>query len=300
MPNAEELAASGITTFTKEPGSELTLLNKGKGRGKNKGKGKASEHQEQAEPLESEQVSKQLQPLVAVGQGFQALPRKLVERIQANEYVDFADLPPAKGKSRPASHSLEGQVLVVQAADLVQARKVIPDLATWLQCFAMYTAVLVKTQPQRAGEMMAYQALIAKASQKYKWPSWIVYDQNVRLEVAGNTAQSWARVEPSIYALSFTGQAISNENWCARCQCLDHTASNCPAQPRKRPWGMAMGQAGPTRQDGPVCMNFNRFDGDCKFGARCKFVHACSVCRESHPVSRCKASRRGGPPEKEA
>ena len=46
---------------------------------------------------------------------------------------------------------------MVQAADLVQSRKIIPDLATWLQCFALYVAVLAKGNPQKVQELMAYQ-----------------------------------------------------------------------------------------------------------------------------------------------
>ena len=133
----------------------------------------------------------------------------------ANEYIDFTDLPPAKGKACPIPQSLEGQVLVVQAADLLQARKIIPDLATWLQCFALYVATLAPSHPSRVPEMMAYQTIIAKASQKYRWPSWVVYDQNFRQEAANNPAQSWTKVEPSIYAQCFTGQAISTANWCS-------------------------------------------------------------------------------------
>ena len=41
---------------------------------------------------------------------------------------------------------------------------------------------------------------------------WMVYDQNFQQEVAGNLAQSWAYVVPSIYAQHFTEQAKSSEN----------------------------------------------------------------------------------------
>ena len=61
------------------------------------------------------------QPLVSLGSGLPAVPKKLVTKILANEYVDFAELPPAKGKGRPMPQLLEGQVIVVQAADLLQA-----------------------------------------------------------------------------------------------------------------------------------------------------------------------------------
>ena len=107
------------------------------------------------------------QAMVTTGVGLAALPKKLVKKIKANEYTDFTELPPAKGKSCPIPQSLEGQVLVVQVADLLQARKIIPDLATWLQCFALYVATLAPSKPSRVAEMMAYQTIIAKASQKY-------------------------------------------------------------------------------------------------------------------------------------
>ena len=66
--------------------------------------------------------------MVSTGMGLAVLPRKLVEKIKANEHIDFTEVTPAKGKSCPIPKSLEWQVLVVQAADLLQARKIIPDL----------------------------------------------------------------------------------------------------------------------------------------------------------------------------
>jgi len=99
-----------------------------------------------------------------------------VERICAGEDIDFGGLPPAKGRSRPPPQAGDGQVVVVQAMDLILTWKTISDLATWLQCFGLYVAVVAKAQPQRVPELMAYQAIIAKASQTYRWPSWIVYD----------------------------------------------------------------------------------------------------------------------------
>ena len=137
---------------------------------------------------------------------------------RANEFIDFMELPPTRGKSRPITQDLEGRVLVVQAADLAQSRKLIPDLATWLQCFALYAAAVLQEQQERAAKLMAYQSIIAKASLRYKWPSWVIYDMSFRQEMAGVTGVSWARVDLSIYSLCFTGQAICNENWCPTCQ----------------------------------------------------------------------------------
>ncbi len=37
----------------------------------------------------------------------------------------------------------------------------------------------------------------------------------------------------------------------------------------------------------PVCQKYNRYKGDCKYGARCRFQHICSRCRGPHPVTQC-------------
>lgn len=202
--------------------------------------------------------------------------------------MDFNDLPPAKGKGRPLSHPLD----VVQAADLVQARRLIPDLATWTQCFGLYAAVVLSQKPERLCELLAYKAIIAKASQKYKWPARLIYDQNFRMEAVG-CSQSWARVEPGLYAQCFTGQAWTTENLCTTCQGMDHSSARCLYKSLKRPWSAAFGQQQTSRSPGSVstigaCIKYNRFNGDCRFGAKCRYAHVCSACGGAHPTSRCK------------
>ena len=95
------------------------------------------------------------------------MPKKLVDKILAGEYVDFAELPPARGKARAVPQALEGQIVVDQAADLLQSRHVIPDLATWMQCYAIFTAVIASKNPARLLDLMAYMIIIAKASQNF-------------------------------------------------------------------------------------------------------------------------------------
>ena len=201
---------------------------------------------------------------------------------------------------QPIPQAMEGQVIVVKAADLVQSRRLIPDYATWSQCFALYVAAVASHQPERLPDLMAYQALIVRASKKYRWPSWLVYDQNFRQEAAGNRELLWAKADPSMYAQCFTCQELSGENWCSRCQGLDHTSASCPYQSRKRQWNALPLEAGSQPPRGKarveqgrdqVCMKFNRYQGDCWFGCECKFRHVCSACYGSHPVSKCRESK---------
>ena len=259
--------------------------------------GDIMEDESSGENLTKTAVTVRTNPLIPTGQGLPALPKKLVDRILSNEYIDFSELPPAKGKVRPLHQSFEGQVILVQAEDLLQSRKLIPDLPTWVQCFAIYVTVLAQKQPARIPELMAYAATIATASKKYRWPAWVVYDQNFRQEASCNPSQSWAKIDPSIYSQCFLGMAKSAEGWCHTCQSLDHTSDNCPAgssasTTHKRPWQIV------TRQQGdpslkPICLKYNRNDGECPFGPRCRYLHCCSRCKGSHPVKRCPLAASG-------
>jgi len=180
--------------------------------------------------------------MVTTGKGLAALPKKLVSKILANEYIDFTELHPAKGKARNVPQSLEDQVLVVQAADLMQAQKLIPDLATWVQCFALYATTLLTHQPNRISEMMAYQSIIARASSK------------VQMAILGRL---WSEL-----------QAGSHEQ---PIPIMGETSAFPQTQPVKA-----------------VCIKYNKFNGDCKFGRECRFLHVCSSWGGSHPANKCK------------
>ena len=157
MPGTNSLRESGVQVHSStqdEPGEEFPARKMAEtlsGTGKSK---------DEAEPS--------TQAMVITGTGLPALPKKLVNKILANEYMDFAELPPAKGKARNVPQSLEGKVLVVQAADMMNARKIIPDLATWVQCFNLYVATLASHQPHRIGELMAYESIIARGGSPSK------------------------------------------------------------------------------------------------------------------------------------
>ena len=88
-----------------------------------------------------------------VGHPLPPIPKKLAERILAGEYVDMTEIPPAKGKVRPFP-SPEGGVLLVNAHDLQQQKRLVPDLATWVQCFGLYAAVVGSHTPERFGDLI--------------------------------------------------------------------------------------------------------------------------------------------------
>ena len=105
---------------------------------------------------------------VVVAPGIPAIKKWLAESILAGECIDLAELPPAKGQGKNLSGPLEGQVVLLHAADYFQAKRLIPDLTTWLQCFALYVAmaIIVTKHPERTTFLLMYMASIAKLSQK--------------------------------------------------------------------------------------------------------------------------------------
>ena len=241
---------------------------------------------------------------VATGEGLPALEKKLRERILAGEFVDFTELPTAKGKVRGLPHSVEGQIVVVQAADLSENRKLVPDIATWVQCFGIYMAVVTSEAPDRTKSMLAYMALIAKCSLRYRWPSWAVYDLNFRQEAADTGLRDWSRVDPSIYSICFTGASISLENWCKRCNSIDHVTETCPHNykapfiSRKRESVFAQGGSPPKKRPAPhsimeTCRRYNSQNGECRFGEACMYQHKCETCGDySHPSPRCSKAKK--------
>ena len=78
-------------------------------------------------------------------------------------------------------------------------------------------------EPGWAADVLAYMSTIAKASLMYKWPSWMVYDQNFRQEVADKGLKCWVQVDPSIYTQCFTGMTITQEGWCKTCLSINHS-----------------------------------------------------------------------------
>ena len=130
--------------------------------------------------------------LDSLGGGIPALLKKLLKRIWADEYIDFSELPPAKGRQRNMPHHLEGRVLLIHWQELESQKRPITDFATWAQWFAIYTTALLQKQPERAADLMAYLLQTANNAKNFKWPAWLVYDQNFHQRMPDTQDIVWA------------------------------------------------------------------------------------------------------------
>ena len=106
-------------------------------------------------------------PPLSLGHGLPSVSKKVAARILAGEYIDFAELLPARGKvkSLPAP---DGSVIIVQAQDLLQQKRLIPDTAMWIQCFAIYVSVVCSQSPEHLNNMLGYMCHIVRASHRFR------------------------------------------------------------------------------------------------------------------------------------
>ena len=227
---------------------------------------------------------------VQMGAGLLSMPSRLVEKIRRREFVDLAEFPPAAPEGLSPVSNLADQVLIVQAADLKKSQRRIADIAMWVRCFILYTRVVAMDRPDRVPELLAYMDVIIRASQRFVWPSWVEYDTRFRQEAAGDEQRSWAVVDASLYTECFTGQS---KRWAVEPTRAKGSEQDKATSSRKKPklhWEHTAAADGSTPEHPEqICMKFNRFNGDCKFGSKCRYTHACSKCKGPHPVSQCSS-----------
>ena len=68
---------------------------------------------------------------VLVAPGLPSVQQKMIDKIKRGEYIDFNELPPARGLSKSLPPHREGQMVIVQAYDLAVSRQLIPNFETW-------------------------------------------------------------------------------------------------------------------------------------------------------------------------
>jgi len=74
-------------------------------------------------------VAKKATEEVPVGYGLPAIPKRLHEKMLAWEYINLAELPPARAMQREPSLATMGNVWLVQSTDLAKSQKcLIPDI----------------------------------------------------------------------------------------------------------------------------------------------------------------------------
>ena len=257
-------------------------------------------------------------PKVWVSDGLPAIPRTY-EKILWWEFVDMAELQPVGELEKLSAEPDPHRFVSLPGLEVAQARKKpTRDVLTWVQCFNIYIAVVVKKHPDMVPEMLAYMLIVLRAQRDYKEAVWHLYDEAFRDKAAATGNRKWSQIDTHIYNQIFTGRARKRV-LCTHCSMATHETEECPAvQPRRKRrveeanfgrleeipkgrkgicWDFNDGacrygdKCGYKRKG--ICWDFN--DGACRYGDKCGFRHICSECAGRHPRVSC---RRASAPKK--
>ena len=93
-------------------------------------------------------------------------------------------------------------------------------------------AILTWHFPEKAPELLAYQASIVQAERNYEGKQWVTYDRQYRREALARKDLNWSVPNPRLYNEAFTGRAKAIAR-CSFCLQEDHSSQSCPTQPQQ-------------------------------------------------------------------
>ena len=248
-----------------------------------------------ATPLKT-QITPSATPALSLGEGLAPIPGKIVQRIQAQEFVDFSELLP---DNQTLLRRLEATDNAHSDATSAKKLRQVTSISTWAQCFMLYAAVLLQKHPERASDLMVYGKMILREAARNPGDGWKVYDTLFRQQAEGNKEMSWTKLNSTLYATTFMAmRAQSGGAQCRYCMESDHLDSECalaPASiqreqsstwvqpPSPRPF-KPPGRKG--RQFTRICRSFNF--STCAGPPECEYRHVCLRCRKApHRVAEC-------------
>ena len=128
----------------------------------------------------------------SIGAGVPPVPDKIVSRIAAGEFIEMSELlPDHLGTARLGAGEDQSRAPRLRC-------KVVTNILEWVECFAIYVAVVSRTQPQRVPEMLGYLMLILEAHMEYVGEGWLGYDRQFQLTAARHPSTNWATINTTL------------------------------------------------------------------------------------------------------
>lgn len=160
----------------------------------------------------------------------------------------------------------------------------VTSITEWLQCFCIYMAVVTSKSPDRIQDLLGYLAIIVEACREYEGDTWLGYDRRFRQRAAASPDSKWARIDPTLWNMAFTGHARAER--CRYCFSLSHKPVDCEWAPSTSSTTPAMQKATPQltskwtprSRSAPVCKSWNfSLQPSCEF-RNCTYQHVCLQC----------------------
>ncbi len=207
------------------------------------------------------------------------LDQKVIDKIVAFEYVDFATL--FKGKFRPktkegaSTYKLvkndKGNMVYEPVKD--DHQREISDFGVWSQAWHIYCAVLAKYHPSKSYQLHQYYNTIELAAKSYTWESVYEYDQQFRSLIESKPERTWALKQTEWYMDMITKSLESKITGGKQTHksVQDQPAEKSGSTPGKKK---------------EVCLKYQQ--GSCTYGKKCNWDHRCIICtKPGHGAIQC-------------
>ena len=178
----------------------------------------------------------------------------------------------------------------------------------------MYTSIGAShTQPCMLPELMAYISHIIGVHHDYSGLAWIRYDTAFRCQVALTANHQWSRINTTLYSVCFIGAAWANTR-CEICLATSHSTTDCAQQINPDSGVLDRVRALESMilltsiklfsSHYPVenrqtlvelCCLWNC--NSCSY-PRCRYLHACLLCKGNHPAVTCPKRNKQLPAKK--
>ena len=232
--------------------------------------------------------------LTFISEGLPPILTKVVKKIEKGEYVDFADLLPKKPgiDDQPYSDlAKDGIIVVTESRHLKSQKKVIQDVATWMEAFLTFATIRNRTHPTHTNDLLAYGALIVRGARDYKGSGWLSYDfQYRRLAAARGNCGNWGHRDVSLWndtvckpANLETPRYLPPSNDGPPDESRGPKRKSAPQMSisHKKPKNVAREK----QWRSSVCFPYS-YSGKCTRD-KCEFLHVCYDCGGPHNQSSC-------------
>jgi len=211
----------------------------------------------------------QSHPPVLVSNGFPPIPFKLVKRVEDGLFVEMAELLPSYLDSADLNSG-------DQSARSRRQPPTVSDIVDWIQCFAVYTAIISRKKPKRVPDLLGYQSLIIGASTDCRQGKWVIYDRRFRLKASASHTEQWSTIDVTLWNMTFPEKAIHNRSSAGS---PSYMASSSRPQHQYH--------------DQSICLDWNENPSGCS-RSPCRFRHICYRCvhnprarDKNHKASQC-------------
>ena len=79
----------------------------------------------------------------------------------------------------------------------------VPDMLSWLQCFSLFAGIVISKHPEKAKELLAYQALMIYEARRIGGRGWAQYDACFRQQIQSLSSANFGTLNQSLYSTTF-------------------------------------------------------------------------------------------------